>query len=354
MPSPLRRSCARRPSARAHASTCSRAALPRSEASRQSSSATISSHRPGAWKPHDEAAVGVGPERVLELVAVAPLLHRRHDRLQREAVEPADAAQRVLDLLGLDRELALVGQHLPGRARMVGGGRDALGRGLEQLDHAGVAVGALGLEHARPHAVAGDRARDEDDVAVGARDAVAPEGERVDGELELVAPGGDACEPAAGRARSSPAQGRLRQRFSACTGRGRRRRCPPDPHRAGCRPSRGPSPGRRTDPAGAAARGAASGSFSQALTAALGDPAAPPPARVGELADRRVAARPAEPASEVALERDAAGLRVDVADERVAAVPPLERHRARGIALAALVSVGSSEAGQRGWPGARG
>ena len=215
----------------------------------------------GRVEAADEAAVGAGPERVLELVAVAPLLHRRHDRLQLEAVEPADAAQRVVDLLGLDRELALVGQHLPGRARVVGGGRDALGRGLEQLDHAGVAVGALGLEHARPHAVAGDRARDEDDVAVGARDAVAPEGERVDGQLELVARAGTACEPAAGRARSSPAQGRrqaLSAWISACTPRGRRRTCPTGPDRAGCRPSRGPCPGRRTGPAGAAARGAAS------------------------------------------------------------------------------------------------
>ena len=209
----------------------------------------------GRVEAADQAAVGVGPERVLELVAVAPLLHRRHDRLQREAVEPADAAQRVVDLLGLDRELAFVGQHLPGRARMVGGGRDALGRGLEQLDDAGVAVGALGLEHARPHAVAGDRALDEDDVAVGARDAGAPEGEGVDGQLELVAGAGTgASRLLGGRGHRPPRVGVL----SACTPRGRRRTCPTGPDRAGCRPSRGPCPGRRTGPAGAAARGAAS------------------------------------------------------------------------------------------------
>ena len=59
-------------------------------------------------------------ERVLELVAVAPLLDGGDDRLELEAVELADAPQRVVDLLGLDLELALVGQHLPRRARVVG------------------------------------------------------------------------------------------------------------------------------------------------------------------------------------------------------------------------------------------
>ena len=51
-PSPVRRSYAVRPCARHHATTRSRAALPASEASRQSVISTISSQRPGAWKPH--------------------------------------------------------------------------------------------------------------------------------------------------------------------------------------------------------------------------------------------------------------------------------------------------------------
>ena len=67
-----------------------------------------------------ERAVRARAERVLELVAVAPLLDRGHDRLLLEAVELADPAQRVADLLGLDLELALVGEHLPRRAGMVG------------------------------------------------------------------------------------------------------------------------------------------------------------------------------------------------------------------------------------------
>jgi hypothetical protein len=67
-----------------------------------------------------------GAERVLELVAVAPLLDGGHDRVLLEALQVADPAQRVADLLGLDLELALVGQHLPGRARMVGERLDAV------------------------------------------------------------------------------------------------------------------------------------------------------------------------------------------------------------------------------------
>ena len=65
------------PCSRAQASTCSRAALERSETSRQSVIGTISSKRPGAWKPHTSVAVRAGAERVLDLVAVAPLLAPR-------------------------------------------------------------------------------------------------------------------------------------------------------------------------------------------------------------------------------------------------------------------------------------
>ena len=80
----------------------------------------------GRVEAADELAVLAGPERVLELVAVAPLLQRGHDRLLLEALEAADALQRLGDLLGLDLELALVGEHLPRRARVVG---DLAGRG---------------------------------------------------------------------------------------------------------------------------------------------------------------------------------------------------------------------------------
>ena len=97
--------------------------------------------RAGLVEAADERAVLAGAERVLELVAVAPLLGRGDDRLELEAVELADAPQRVVDLLGLDLELLLVRQHLPRRARMLGRGRlDAVGRRLEDLDRARLGV----------------------------------------------------------------------------------------------------------------------------------------------------------------------------------------------------------------------
>ena len=134
-----------------------------------------------------QLAVLAGAERVLELVAVAPLLDRRDDRLELVALEPADARQRVVDLLLLDLELARVGQHLPRRARVVGDRRDAVGRRLEDVDRARLRVRLLRLADLRAHAVARHGAGDEDDVAVlTARDAVAAVGEAVDGELELI------------------------------------------------------------------------------------------------------------------------------------------------------------------------
>ena len=131
------------------------------------------------------------PERVLELVAVAPLLERGDDRVLLEALQAPDAAQRVGDLLGLDLELALVREHLPRRAGMVGGRRDPVARRLQDLDGARLGVRALRLPDHCEDAIAGHGARDEDHVAVlTARDAVAAVGERLDGELELVAAAG--------------------------------------------------------------------------------------------------------------------------------------------------------------------
>ncbi len=82
----------------------------------------------GAWKPHTSAVPsdpeeGICAEGVLELVAIAPRLERGHDLLQLEAVQPADPPQRVVDLRTLDSKLALVGEHLPRHARMLGARR---------------------------------------------------------------------------------------------------------------------------------------------------------------------------------------------------------------------------------------
>ena len=86
---------------------------------------------------------------------------------------------------------------------MVGQRRDPLGAGLEHLQRARVRVAALALVDDGAHAVPGDRARDEDDVAARGRagrslaargihaaqprDPLAAEGERVDPQLQLVA-----------------------------------------------------------------------------------------------------------------------------------------------------------------------
>src|SRR3954471_17476987 len=131
-------------------------------------------------------------ERVLHLVAVAPLLDGGDHGLQREAVEAADAAQRVVHLLRLDLQLALVRDDLPRRTGVVRARRHAVRRGLDDLDGARLGVGALGLADDGADAIARHRAGHEDDVAVQARDAVPAVREGVDGELELVPAGGAA------------------------------------------------------------------------------------------------------------------------------------------------------------------
>ncbi len=105
----------------------------------------------------------------------------------------------------LDLELALVRKYLPRHARMVGERGDALGTRLEYLDRYPFGVVALGPRDADAHAVAGDTAVDEDDVAVlAARDAVAAVREGVDGQLQLGTPLGalGACGRRAHRATS--------------------------------------------------------------------------------------------------------------------------------------------------------
>ena len=133
----------------------------------------------------DELAGRVGPEGVLELVAVAPLLDGGDDVVEHVALEMADALERVVDLRVLDLDLALVREDLPRGARMVGDLGDPVGRGLEHLGRARLGVRALALRDDGADAVAGDAAAHEDDVAVQPCDAVAAVGEVVDAEVQL-------------------------------------------------------------------------------------------------------------------------------------------------------------------------
>ena len=72
----------------------------------------------GAVEAEHQLARLVLAERVLELVAVALALLGRDDRLHGRVLEAADALERVAHLGLLLGELALVGEHLPRRARV--------------------------------------------------------------------------------------------------------------------------------------------------------------------------------------------------------------------------------------------
>ena len=88
----------------------------------------------GTVEAEHERARLVLAERVLELVAVVELLQSGDDRLDRGRLEAPDAGERVAHLLLLLLELALVWEHLPGRAGMRGTRLDPLGARLDQLD----------------------------------------------------------------------------------------------------------------------------------------------------------------------------------------------------------------------------
>ena len=126
---------------------------------------------------------------VLQLVAVGVLAHGRHDRLDRRIGQPGDALQRVEHLLLLVLELPLVAQVLPAaaaaRAEVRAGRLDAIGPAREPLVCDRLAVTALDALDPRLDAIARERAVDEDDDALMARDATPTRCERVDGELDL-------------------------------------------------------------------------------------------------------------------------------------------------------------------------
>jgi hypothetical protein len=152
---------------------------------------------PARVEAERDALVG-GPdgalaEGVLEFVAVPPLFDGADDRLHLEVVEAADPPQRVLHLGLLLVQLALIGEALPGGAgaRLAAVDatvREAVGAGAQQLDRPRLGEALLAFRHLGEDAIARQPARDEDDEAVRAGDPAAAEGQRVDLDLEPLAP----------------------------------------------------------------------------------------------------------------------------------------------------------------------
>ena len=113
----------------------------------------------GTVKAEQEVAVVGRPERVLHLVAVAPLVHGPDDRRHVRRLEPADPLESVADLLLLLLQLARIGEHLPRGARVGRPRLDPVGPRLDDLDQSRLGVGALPLLDGRAHEVARHRAR---------------------------------------------------------------------------------------------------------------------------------------------------------------------------------------------------
>src|SRR3954454_2732799 len=84
----------------------------------------------GPVEAQDELPGVVDSERVLELVAVAPLGDGGHDRLDRRVLEAPDAREGVAHLRLLLAQLRLVAENLPGRARVRGARLDPVRYGV--------------------------------------------------------------------------------------------------------------------------------------------------------------------------------------------------------------------------------
>ena len=140
----------------------------------------------GAMEAQEQFVLGAGPERVLHLVAVAPLLDCGHDRLDGRGLEAPEPLQGIGHLLLLDLELALIGQHLPGRAGVRSLRLDPVRPRLDDLGEPCLCKRLLALLDRGPHAVARNRTTHEDDVTLEPADAGAPVRQGVDRELYLL------------------------------------------------------------------------------------------------------------------------------------------------------------------------
>src|SRR5262245_23755662 len=139
----------------------------------------------------DFGAFGPTNDRELHLIAVAVGLRRGQNRPQLEVAEPADALETIAHLLGLEAELRGVRQVLEptaAAAAEVGAGRlHPIGRRTLDSFDGRPPEPRPRLDHFDPHPITWDRAAHEEDVTLHSPDALAPEGEVVDRQVEDVA-----------------------------------------------------------------------------------------------------------------------------------------------------------------------
>src|SRR5262249_26291374 len=132
-----------------------------------------------------------GMERELHLVPVTKALGRADDGEHVRIGKAAQMREGFAYLIFLGRELLLVGEILEAaaaalaraivRARCV----DTVGARLETLDGPRLGEALAAAEHAGAHAVAGKGIVHEDDEALPVSDALAAQGEPLDGDFDL-------------------------------------------------------------------------------------------------------------------------------------------------------------------------
>ena len=168
-----------------------RASLPRSEASSTSSTATISSKRPGAWKPHTSSPPGRRRTSTPSCCGSATAPARAPSARARSRRAGRSGAARRPPGPALISSCRSYG--IPARARR--DGRRAARRGRARArSPRWRAPRHRRAWPCRPRRGRDRRhgARDEDDIAVEACDAVAAVGERVDGSSSSYSAGGTA------------------------------------------------------------------------------------------------------------------------------------------------------------------
>ena len=200
----LRAGCPRRAPTRGR--RCA-ASFEAAEARWQSSTSTTSCQLPRRWKPSDELARRARRRSTRACCGSASARRRgsigSSSKPSRRPIRRRASSTCALLLARAGARTAAPCQAAPGQGSpsctQVSATRSR--RGPQDLDRRRLGVAALRLRDPRADAVAGQRAGDEHDVAVGAGDPAAALGQRVDLELELLGPRAGRCDrgaPAAG------------------------------------------------------------------------------------------------------------------------------------------------------------